>query len=190
MVILVIAILSCQQDVPCTDPGCQEQLVERTDILIGGSLTIWDNQVVEIGEGTDGPVSLNFYDSPSEEFDVLIRLESGYDLTLRLTDKAAPDPQENVNVRYPSYPGQDLGDKLRYVTAELRSGTDAAAWSTNDSGYQGPPAMVGSLRITSNDGEVIRARIKGLNLYYKLEYSKKIEINGTFAAVIDQNGAK
>ena len=186
--ILGIAI-SCNTSETCADLGnCPNLTLERTDIQITGDLEIWDNQIIEDGQSVPGPVNFNFYGDPSDKFDFQIDLEQGYSLIIRMVNKIIPNPWEQVDVSYTAYPGQDLSLNLRYVTAELRFGNDAPAYSTNLSGNINPGVSQNAFWITSYDGNQIRARIKELTLIHNIQNSREIEINGTFVAVADFSG--
>jgi hypothetical protein len=177
---------SCSTNETCADLGtCPNFNSERTDIQITGQLDIWDNQIIENGLIEPGPIELIYHGDPSDRFDFTIALESGYSLDIHMVNKSTPNPWEQVDVSYTAYPGHDLSTKLRYVSAELRYGNDAPIYSTNLSGTTNPEVIRGAFYITSNAGGQIRARIRELKLYHNIDSQKKIEINGTFAAVDD-----
>ena len=104
LLIMIIAV-SCSTNESCADLGsCPNTYLERTDIQISGQLDIWDNQIIENGNIATGPVGFNYYGNPSDRFDFVIDLESGYTLIIRMNNRIAPNPQDDVAVSYSAYP--------------------------------------------------------------------------------------
>jgi hypothetical protein len=175
---------SCITNEVCADLGtCPNKVEERTDILVSGTLDIWDNQVVDNGVIDEGPISFNYYGMSSDRFDFVIDLASGYTLVIGLVSTTTPDPQTQAGLPFNAYPGHDLSERGRFVKAELRRGNDAPVYSTNASGNIMPEVILSAFEIIYNDGDQIRARIREMKMYHNIENSKEIKINGTFVAV-------
>ncbi|MCP4123858.1 MAG: hypothetical protein GY751_19085 [Bacteroidetes bacterium] len=179
-------LMSCNTEESCVDLGtCPEtSLIERIDIVIDGALSIADHQVEEVTGVKDGPVDYNFYGNPSVMFDFIIELSSGHTLEIKMHDGETLNPWKNVDVPYNIYPSQDFEDKLQYITADLRTGSDVAAYSSN-LGSEFPFGIkLDVFRIISNNGSTIQCRIRDLELFKNTDGSQRININGTFVASI------
>lgn len=186
---LFLAMTSCQTEESCTATGtCPEFQVERTDLRLSGEVDVWENQIQEEAEGIKGPVDLVYYGNPSDRFDFIIHLECGYTLSIRMMNRAQMNPWQHVGMGYSAYPGQDLNEKVRYVTAELRFGNeDIPLYSTNQAGIFTAGTIQGAFRITSCDEHQIKGRIRELVLYNAIHQNQRIQIDGTFIARVDFN---
>jgi hypothetical protein len=179
----------CTANDSCLETGtCPDVFVERTDIQISGHLEIWDNQIIHEVNEQKGPIDLKYYGDPSSQLDFIINLESGYRLIITLFNNTVPNPWTHTGMTYTAYPGQELENKVRYVSADLRDGEDASGFSTNGSGIFNAQTLSSAFWIISSDENQIKARINGLVLYHSTDTSLRTEVNGTFIARVGTPG--
>jgi len=185
ILVLVLALSSCKEET-CEDLGtCPEKSVlERTDLTISGDITKNDFQQVPENVPSPDLITYGFYESPAARFDIVIHMETGELLNIRMYNDYDLDPWNKVDVDYAIYPTQDLEDKWKYVTANYLIGNESPSYSSNI-GNQIPAGIsIDVFRITYYDGIEIRGRIREMTLYKNTNPSKSIEINGTFVGAV------
>jgi hypothetical protein len=141
------------------------------------------NQSIEADNSTD-LVTYNYYGSPSENFDFVINLENGYELTIKIFDAANRNPWLQVGQPYNIYPGEDLEDKLQYANVELRMGDDQPAYATNLGNSIPRGIHLDVFKVIKNNGTEIQCRIRDMKLYKNIDPTQSITVNGTFVGAI------
>lgn len=182
-IILTAAIMftACSvNEVSITDP---QKVVERIDIKITNALDEYyylDN----IQENTNQDlVRYNFYGTPSDRIDYIIQLDNEKTLIIKLHNRINMNPWQYAD-SYGTFAPQDLDDKFKYVTMELKNGASSESSAFISNAGQNIPqgGLLDVFRIEKYDTENMDmlCRINHAVLYQKSNPENSIKINGTF----------
>ncbi len=185
---LLIALFAMM--IACSDDIDQiimpEQVIERIDLKISGHSEMYVYEQSLQNKTENDLVDYNYHGPVSTNFDILIQLEDGYELKVRMYNIETINLTEEVGIPYDLFVTQDLDDKTKYVRMDVKNmvNEEAPLYTNSIVGNHG--ATLNAFSITSFDypKKEILCRVNQVELRNNVEHEKTILINGTFKGAI------
>ena len=182
IITLGLVISSCSvNEVSIKDPL---QVVERIDIKITNDVD--EYYYLDNIQGSDKQdlVRYNFYGTPSDRIDYIVQLDEYKTLIIRLHNRMNMNPWQYAGESYGTFAPQDLDDKFKYVTIELKSGvhSESSSFLSNVGENLPQGGILDVFRIEKYDTENMEmlCRLNHVVLYEKSDPNNSIQIDGTF----------